>query len=434
MFKTTLKGSAVTTFDQQKSHRRTACITALLVASALTAAVGARDQAWSVVETGSVRAIADTPDAATAALDQVIEVQSMMEQAVSVRPAVPITVFALKNTKAFAEIAPAGLKRRDILAVGFSSTGPLASFMAIRTNLPNPVQTLRHEYMHILTAGQSPDAPAWLEEGLAEFWGAIIVEGDRLIVGRPLPRHLEALRKRKWLPLDAVLKQSRGALPSNPTQVSQFYAQSWAMVHYLLLGQDAGGPLRFMPSTTTLPSQFESVVKQYVAGGHFREVSMPWQAATREPRPVSVLSEASMLAERAHLLQWSEQPKAALPFAKRALTLNPTETLALEVMGVSAFLNNQHAEAREWFGRAIDTGSAGYTTALHMGLLSSATADLEHYLVEALRIRPASEVAWRLLAGVYRRDGRLEFARQWCGTTLRPVFSWLWLGPVVPCR
>lgn len=413
---------------------RTARITALLVASALTAAVGARNKAWSVVETGSVRAIAETPDAAAAALDRIVEVQSMIEQAVSVRPTVPINVFAINDTKAFTEIAPSGLKRRGVVAFGFSHTGPLASFMAFRTNLPNPIQTLRHEYVHLLTATQSPDAPAWLDEGLAEFWGSIVVEGDRLIIGRSVPRHLDALRKRKWLPLDAVLKQSRGALPSNPNQVSQFYAQSWAMVHYLLLGQDAGGPLRFMPSTTTLPSQFEAAVKQYVTGGHLREASMSWQAATRQPATVSVLSEASMFAERAHLLQWSERPTAALPLAKRALTLNPTETLALEVMGVSSFLNNHHAEAREWFGRAIKTGSAGYTTVLYMALLSSATADLEQYLVEALRIRPNSEVAWRLLAGVYRRDGRLEYARQWCDAVLRPVPSWLWLLPVVPCR
>lgn len=420
-------------YSRRNHNGRTARITALLVASALTAAVGARDKAWSVVETGSVRAIAETPDAAAAALDRVIEVQSMMEQAVSVWPAVPIKVFALKDRKAFAEIAPRELKRRGILAVGFARTGPQESFLAIRTDLPNPIQTLRHEYVHILTAGQSPDAPAWLDEGLAEFWGSIVVEGDRLIVGRSVPRHLDALRKRKWLPLDAVLKQSRGALPSDPNQVSQFYAQSWAMVHYLLLGQDAGGPLRFMPSTT-LPPQFESAVKQYVAGGHFREASMPWQAATREPSTVSVLSEASMFAERAHLLQWSEQPKAALPSAKRALALNPTETLALEVMGVSSFLNNQHAEARGWFERAIRTGAAGYTTALYMALLSSDTADFDHYLVEALRFRPSSEVAWRLLAGVYRQDRRLEFVRQWCGAVPRLVPSWLWLGPVVPCR
>lgn len=358
----------------------------------------------------------------------------MIEQAVSVRPTVPINVFAINDTKAFTEIAPSRLKRRGVVAFGFAHTGPVASFMAFRTNLPNPIQTLRHEYVHILTATQLPDAPAWLDEGLAEFWGSIVVEGDRLVVGRPVPRHLEALRRRKWLPLEAVLKQPRGALPSNPNQVSQFYAQSWAMVHYLLLGQDAGGPLGFMPSTTTLPSQFEAAVKQYVAGGHFREASMPWQAATRQPGTVSVLSEASMFAERAHLLQWSERPTAALPLAKRALTLNPTETLALEVMGVSSFLNNRHAEAREWFGRAINTGSAGYTSALYMALLSSATADLEHYLVEALRIRPSSEVAWRLLAGVYRQDGRLEYARQWCDAVLRPVPSWLWLVPVVPCR
>lgn len=414
-------------------HFRTARITALLVAFALTAAVVARDKPWSVVETGSIRAIAETPDAAAAALDRILEVQSMMEQAALVSPSQPINVFALKDTKTFKEIAPAQLKRRDIVAFGFSQTGPQTSFMAIRTDQPSSIETLRHEYVHILTAGQLPDAPTWLDEGLSEFWASLVVEGDRLIVGRSVPKHLDTLRQGKWLPIDAVLKQPRGSLPSNPKQVAQFYAQSWAMVHYLLLGPEAGVPLRFMPDTTTLPSQLESAVKQHVAGKNLREVSIPWRAAKHEPGTVSVLSEAGILAERAHLLQWSEQPMAALPLARKALNLNPKETLALEVMGVASFVNNQQAEAREWLGRAIDTGYAGYTSALYMALLSAATTDREHYLVQALDLRPSSEAAWMQLAAVYKQDGRLELTRQWCRAWSTQPAPWPWLGHIVPC-
>jgi len=368
---------------------------------------------WSLVESASIRVISDdSPGVATQVLDDLAVTQSLLRQITAADPALPLRVFALKDQSSLRAFAPDRLKRGDIHTFGFSHTGPHAAFIALRTDRPASMtaETLRHEYAHVVTAALSPEAPAWLDEGLSEFWGALVVEGDHIVVGRPIARHLEVLRKRKWLPMSAMLQQRRGVLPSNADRVEMFYAQAWAMVHYLLLGQDTNALANYMPSTSTLPANFEAVVRQYVDNGRFRETAMAWQPQAQSPGRASTISEARALAERAHLLVFGEQPRSALAPAQQALALNPTEPLALEVIGTYHFLNNQPALAREWLTRALAAGPPSYGAAIYMSLLSSTSVDRERYLRAAIQARPDSDVAWRRLCEIFKADGRLGTA------------------------
>lgn len=389
----------------------------LLACSLISAAAITASPAWSLVESGSIRVISDgSPGVAAAVLDDLAAMQSMLRHITAADPRLPLRVFALRDHDSLKAFAPERLKRGDIHTFGFSHTGPHAAFIALRTDRSAALtgETLRHEYAHVLTAAVAPEAPAWLDEGLAEFWSSIAVDGDRLVAGRPVARHLELLGKRKWLPLDVMLKQPRGSLPSNPEHAMLFYAQAWAMVHYLLLGQDANDLTRFMPSIDRLPAQFDSTVRQYVADGRFREAVMPWQPRAGSRGIASTISESRALAERANMLLSGEQPRSAMPVARRALAIDPQEPLALEVMGAYYFLNNQPAQARDWLTRALATGAGSYGPAIYMSLLSTSPADQERYLMAAIQARPDSEVAWQRLSAILDADGRLEKARRWC--------------------
>lgn len=407
----------------------------LLACSLISSGASAAGQAWAVVESGEHRVIADdSPATAEALFDELVVARSMLKQIAAIEPQVPLQLFGLKDRKSLMELAPNRLTRGNIHTFGFSHTGPHAAFIALRTDRPAALrsETLRHEYAHVLTAAASPDAPAWLDEGLSEFWGSIDIDGDRLVAGRAIARHLQLLRKRKWLPLDAVLNQRRGSLPSSPEQIELFYAQSWAMVHYLLLGNDATGLPRFMPSTTALPAEFDAILRQYVAAGRFREALVPWQppAATRG-RAVT-LPEARALAERANLLVSGEQAHTALAVARQALAIDPNEPLALEVTGTYHFLNNQPDQARAWLARAITTGADSYRAAIYLSLLATSPADREQYLASAVRSKPDSAVAWQRLMALFEDDGRLEVARGWCRLLSEPPISRLSLGQSTP--
>ena len=103
----------------------------------------------------------------------------------------------------------------------------------------NPYLVVFHEYVHLVLRLNFDSLPVWLNEGLAEFWGNTIIEGDRVYEGRPVPYHLQTLRQRTPLSLAELFAVKHGSPAySEQNRATIFYAESWALVHYLVLGSD----------------------------------------------------------------------------------------------------------------------------------------------------------------------------------------------------
>ncbi|MEM7048850.1 MAG: tetratricopeptide repeat protein [Acidobacteriota bacterium] len=95
-----------------------------------------------------------------------------------------------------------------------------------------------HEAVHDLVAHNFPAVPRWLDEGLAEYYGAFEERAGFARVGSPVERHLDWLQSETDLDLPAVLsvadrRDLHGAGGAR-RRVGRFYAVSWALVHYLL--------------------------------------------------------------------------------------------------------------------------------------------------------------------------------------------------------
>lgn len=93
---------------------------------------------------------------------------------------------------------------------------------------------LRHEYAHHFMFRNFPGSyPVWFREGFAEFFMTATVSDDgRAMVGRSSAMRLRALANGPWLPMEQVLtgrydRESR-------TETSDFYAQSWLLMHWIL--------------------------------------------------------------------------------------------------------------------------------------------------------------------------------------------------------
>lgn len=395
-----------------------------------TAAAG---REWFAAERGNLRVISnDSAAMADAVLADAERFEAAMEHAARVRADRPVRVFALNGADSVAEVAPSSLRRSDLRTFGFSQSGPHTAFVVIRADRPRPalLATLRHELVHVMVESQGGDVPAWLDEGLAEFWGSLVVEGDRVIVGRAIDAHVKQLRRGRWLPLDKFTERRRGSLPSNSGDVSQFYAQSWAMVHFLLLGPTGGNLAGWFPASSTLPPDFDIRVRRYISEATWPTVSLPWHQQEEQRNLAEQLSDARAMAERAAVLVFGQRPKAALPLARRSLEI-ANEPLALETIGAYYFLNNEADRARDWLTRSRAAGETSYTAAIYLSVLAASAAERERYLVEALRIRPGSEVAWEHLGQIYRSDGRFALMRRWCrARAVVPVFQWL---PLAAC-
>src|SRR6185503_13570040 len=105
----------------------------------------------------------------------------------------------------------------------------------------DPFSVAFHEYVHLHLRDNVPGIPLWLNEGLAEFYGSLQFSGGEAVLGTPL-FYLRLLRNEELLPLkDLFSIDSRSPHYNEQDKTGVFYGESWALVHYLMLG---GGPGR----------------------------------------------------------------------------------------------------------------------------------------------------------------------------------------------
>lgn len=80
--------------------------------------------------------------------------------------------------------------------------------------------------------------PMWFQAGFAHLFETLEVQADRAIFGKPAPGRVTLLQREKLMPLDALMGIEGGdPLFADEARTGLFYAQSWAFVHYLNLGQ-----------------------------------------------------------------------------------------------------------------------------------------------------------------------------------------------------
>src|SRR5207244_12348069 len=98
------------------------------------------------------------------------------------------------------------------------------------------------EYAHLLMRNSGRGIPLWLNEGLAEYFSTFLLEsnGREAIVGRPMAVHL-ALLNQRLMPVSELLAVG----PASPMynegdRRSIFYAEAWALTHYLLIARPDG--------------------------------------------------------------------------------------------------------------------------------------------------------------------------------------------------
>ena len=308
-------------------------------------------------------------------------------------------VFAVSGTRETRELLPQyweGIRARP---TGASWSGPHGHHIVVRVDVEAQERQRRilHEYAHFATRRADENPPVWLEEGLAEFWEATTFAGDEMAVGGPVERHLRVLRRKKWMPMDRLL--SAAAVPSDTEGSTLFYAQSWALVHYL--ASEASGPTRVDDIGAVAAGVTEGQLKGYVTDrlpdAEARSLEVPRDlcngASSRR-----VLTETESLVFRARAVADGERPDAAAPLLHRALALQPDSPEALEVLGFVHFAGNRPKEAAAAFDRVIASGAASHLGYYYRALLAGAVPErgggagpvpVLEYLRRAVRLNPA---------------------------------------------
>ena len=266
---------------------------------------------------------------------------------------------------------------------GYFQKGEDVNYITLSTELgaQNPYSVIYHEYVHLMIDNTMGNAPLWFNEGLAEYYSSFDIEEDRKAhLGELIGNHLLTLREEKLLPLRTLFAVDHYSPHYNESgKRGVFYAQSWALVHYLILGNNGqhlprlGKFLRLIGDNVKIDDAFqqafqmdvaamEKELKKYVEGHSFK-----MQVATFEHKlefdstlKVAPLSEAEAQTYLGDLLLHLSNLAAAEARLQQALALDSKLTMAQASLGILRARQGRFAEAKKSLQAAVGSDSNNY--------------------------------------------------------------------------
>jgi hypothetical protein len=150
---------------------------------------------------------------------------------------VPTTVIVFKSDDSYRPFKP----NPDV--AGYFQAGEDVNYITLTTEVrgeQDPFRVIFHEYTHLLINNTSPNVPLWFNEGLAEYYSTFSISDDtKVVLGSPISSHVFLLRENKMLPLRTLFKvDAKSPYYNERDKQSIFYAESWALLHYWILGKD----------------------------------------------------------------------------------------------------------------------------------------------------------------------------------------------------
>src|SRR5262245_20990617 len=318
-----------------------------------------------------------------------LQISSQIFSPSVIESSVPITVIVFKNDSAYRPFKPLQQGKPSDVSGHFQSSGDVAYIaLAAGRGGANPYAVIFHEYVHALTSGGSLPAPlgatlpTWASEGLAEYFSSFEVTGGgkKGRLGAAIASHARLLGERPLIPLETLLAVDQ----TSPFYVetdkkSLFYAESWALTHYLLrpggrrsqfrqfinaLAQGKPADLSFRQAFQTDYAAIEQELRNYSDHGAYptEDVTFARQLGFKAEMMTATLSEAEVQTYLGDLLWRIHRSVDGEAFLNRALSLDPELALAHQSLGTLRLRQNRYAEARRHFRRAIEAGSQDYLT------------------------------------------------------------------------
>ncbi len=123
------------------------------------------------------------------------------------------------------------------------------------------VRTVYHEYTHFMLRNATEWLPLWLNEGLAEFYQNTDIQEKDVLLGQANSDDILYLRQNRLLPLTTLLKVDSTSPDYHQEQkASVFYAESWALTHYLEITDRQKGTDRLQDYANFLVKKEDRVV------------------------------------------------------------------------------------------------------------------------------------------------------------------------------
>ncbi|HEX3436312.1 MAG TPA: DUF1570 domain-containing protein [Pseudacidobacterium sp.] len=345
-------------------------------------------------------------------------------------PGSPIIVLALKDRKSFQSLEPeAYLAKGQLDLAGYFMRAPDKNYILLRLDAQgeHPFATVYHEYTHYMLRNASQWIPLWLNEGLAEFYQNTDIEEQAVLLGQASADDILYLRQNRLLALTTLLTVDQTSPYYHEEQKgSVFYAESWALTHYLeVTGRQQGkdyihdyalhlvkkeDPVAAARESFGDLNQLQKALDRYISQGQFMMFKMNSVIAVDESSfQVQPVSSFDADAIRADVLVYNQRTKEAQALLDALLHDDPKNPQAHETMGYLKFREGDMEAARKWYGEAVRLDSQSYLAhyyyaAMSIGLPDAQNAEIESSLRTCMKLNPAFAPAYDALARLYFSD------------------------------
>jgi tetratricopeptide (TPR) repeat protein len=358
----------------------------------------------------------------------------------NVDPDAPIVVLAVKSHKDFLALGPAAwLQKGELKRTGYFLKTPDVNYILLSLDAAdeNPYYVVFHEYTHLLLHQGSPMIPLWLDEGIAEYYGYSEIRSKEVTLGEPSAEHVEMLRENRLLPLRTLFTVGPDSPYYNEQHKgSMFYAESWALTHYLMsksfqekkdfidayLTEIGHGtdPVTAAAHTLGNPEDLEKDLASYVKKSSFAALKV--QGATRvDPDSFTVrgMTPAESEAVRGDLLARNRRYADAQAMLQDALRQDPQNVESMVSLGLLELQQEHRAEAQKWFAQAVPLSSKNFLANYYYARMAmdspnldaAASAQVQKSLETATQVNPRFAPAYDALAYFYvRRNENLDEA------------------------
>ncbi len=288
-------------------------------------------------------------------------------------------VVVFKNDSAYKPFKPKGADGKpDEWLAGYFQPGEDVNYITLAAggDKEDTYNTIFHEYVHFLldTNFGKSEVPPWFNEGLAEYYSTFKIEQDQKVtLGGLENNHLYLLQQNQLIPLKTFFEINNYSLHQNGNHSrSIFYAQAWALIHYLVQGNNGANTgamnkfLSLVMSNVEPEKAFqqafqsdyatmEKALKKYVSQNTYRVSLATFKNKLVFDTEMTTvpLSEAEANAYLGDLLYHTHEYETAEIYLQKAVALDADSSLANTSLGLVKMRQRKFDEARKYLEKAI---------------------------------------------------------------------------------
>jgi Flp pilus assembly protein TadD len=352
---------------------------------------------------------------------------------------VPMQIVAFRNSKQMRQFAPL-FNGKPTEVAGLFIGGQDRTFILLDMSVENPWTVVFHEYAHRLMDGNlTVHTDPWFEEGFAEYFASIEVDGKQARIGKIPTETYQILQQYSMMKVADLFRVQQNTKTYNESgdHRTVFYVQSGLVMHYIFDNQwmPKAGQYFDLSHNQNVPVddaiqrafgmtslQFDKELRNYLSAGRYKYYALPapkgLDAATFKVTAVTPLDAQVLLADL-HLHSQDYQEKALAEY-DAILKTDPNHAGALRGAGYACLQRRDMERARSYFQRASRQDSKDPFVHYYSAMLMDRTdggrptaeqsSEMERELEATIALDPNFADAYSMLAFAQMSSGDMSKA------------------------